>query len=195
MPEQRLHDRCACGSVMSSSTTGTGAVSASRPFALAGVKRVYERPRPFTIRHIALDLELLIDDRSIQGSARLDLSRVDPAARHVTLDAIGFEIEAVEIAAADPTAKPARRAGKRAAEEPAFAAAEHTYDGESLRVEVPEGVAEASIRVRYRATPRRGLYFLAPDEHVPDRPRQVWTQCQDEDARHIFPCLDKPIMK
>ncbi|HSN98547.1 MAG TPA: M1 family aminopeptidase, partial [Candidatus Nanopelagicales bacterium] len=22
-----------------------------------------------------------------------------------------------------------------------------------------------------------------------------WTQCQDEDARHIFPCLDKPIMK
>ena len=45
------------------------------------------------------------------------------------------------------------------------------------------------------ATPRRGLYFLEPDEHVPDRPRQVWSQCQEEDARHIFPCHDKPHVK
>jgi aminopeptidase N len=27
---------------------------------------------------------------------------------------------------------------------------------------------------------------------VPERPAQIWTQCQDEDARHIFPCHDKP---
>ena len=47
----------------------------------------------------------------------------------------------------------------------------------------------------YAATPRRGLYFLEPDEHVPDRPRQVWTQCQEEDARHFVPCHDKPHVK
>ncbi|HEX7671730.1 MAG TPA: M1 family aminopeptidase, partial [Polyangiaceae bacterium] len=33
---------------------------------------------------------------------------------------------------------------------------------------------------------------LAPDVHVKDRPLQVWSQCQDEDARHWFPCHDKP---
>ena len=36
---------------------------------------------------------------------------------------------------------------------------------------------------------------MAPDEHVQDRPRQVWTQCQDEDARFLFPCHDKPHVK
>ena len=69
-------------------------------------------------------------------------------------------------------------------------------DGETLRVTVHPGAdGGAQIRVTYRAVPRRGLYFLAPDEHVADRPRQVWTQCQDEDARHIFPCHDKPHVK
>ena len=47
----------------------------------------------------------------------------------------------------------------------------------------------------YGATPRRGLYFLEPDEHYPTRPRQVWSQCQEEDARHWFPCHDSPHVK
>jgi len=194
--EHRLHDRCACGSVLSSATSASAA--ASRPFALAGARRVYERPRPFTVRHIALDLVLDVDRKGIQGTAQLEITRVDQAAKQIALDAVGFEIEAIEISAAAPAAsassssRAARKAAPRAG---AFAEAEHVYDGETLRVDVPEGAQEASIRVRYRATPRRGMYFLAPDEHVADRPRQVWTQCQDEDARHIFPCIDKPHIK
>ncbi|WP_437576472.1 M1 family aminopeptidase [Sorangium sp. So ce887] len=188
--EYRLHSRCACGSALSSSEFAL----ASRPFALAGTRRVYERSRPFTIRHIALDLALDVAERSIRGTARLDVVRVDPAAREIALDAIGFDLEAVEISAgAGRATKPRRGAGKAASG--AFHPAEHTYDGETLRVAVPLDEAEVSILVRYRATPRRGIYFLQPDEHVPDRPRQVWTQCQDEDARHIFPCIDKPHIK
>src|SRR5690606_1548858 len=49
--------------------------------------------------------------------------------------------------------------------------------------------------IHYRAVPRRGLYFLAPDAKVTTRPVQVWSQCQDEDARHWFPCQDKPHVK
>src|SRR4029079_59448 len=37
--------------------------------------------------------------------------------------------------------------------------------------------------------------FLAPDAKVKNRPLQVWSQCQDEDARHWFPCHDKPNVK
>jgi len=36
---------------------------------------------------------------------------------------------------------------------------------------------------------------LKPDEFVPNRPTQVWSQCQDEDARYWFPCHDAPNMK
>jgi aminopeptidase N len=56
-------------------------------------------------------------------------------------------------------------------------------------------VRQATVRIDYSATPARGLYFLAPDADVPDRPEQVWSQCQDEDGRHWFPCHDKPHVK
>ncbi|HLM76622.1 MAG TPA: aminopeptidase, partial [Polyangiaceae bacterium] len=127
--EHRLHDRCACGSSLSSARYAQGA---PRPFVLSGTTRVYERSRPFTIRHIALD-------------------------------AVGFEIREVTLGTDPKNTRDLRPA-------------EHTYDGEKLSVRVPEGASAAVLRVAYRAVPRRGLYFLAPDEHVQDRPRQVWSQ-------------------
>ena len=171
--EHRQHARCACGSALTSSR------AAVRPFTLAGTKRVYERARPFSIQHIALDLALHVEEKALSGSATLDVTRVDPAATEIALDAVGFTLAAVEITP---------RGGKKAA-------ASHVYDGETLTVTIPLGVTAAQIRVNYRAVPRAGVYFLAPDEHVPGRPNQVWTQCQDEDARHIFPCHDKPHLK
>ncbi|APR83269.1 Aminopeptidase [Minicystis rosea] len=178
--EHRQHARCACGSAFSSFGAG-----AARPFTLAGTKRVYERARPFTIAHIALDLTLDTENKAFSGTATLDLARVDPVATEIVLDAVGFDIASVTIA------DQAHKAKKK----DAFTPAAHVYDGESLRVTIPAEVSAAQIRVEYRAVPRRGLYFLAPDEHVTDRPRQVWTQCQDEDARCIFPCHDKPHIK
>ncbi|WP_338046493.1 M1 family aminopeptidase [Polyangium spumosum] len=141
------------------------------------MQRVYERPRPFTVTHIALDLRLDVPKKSVSGEALLDVSRVDARAKELALDAVGFDLAAVEL---------------RAGDEGGFVAAEHVYDGQTLRVSIPEAAARVTVRVRYSATPRRGLYFLAPDEHVRDRPAQVWSQCQDEDARHFFPCIDKP---
>jgi aminopeptidase N len=174
--EHRHHSRCACGSALSSEAAG----AASRPFTLAGTKRVYERARPFAIHHIALELELEVDRKAFRGTATLDVARVDPGATEIALDAVGFDIDAVEV-----------RGSKKKGFEPAA----HVYDGETLHVTLPTDADVAHVRVTYRAVPRRGMYFLAPDEHVPERPHQVWTQCQDEDARFIFPCHDKPHVK
>ena len=172
--EHRLHDRCACGS---SQSTYSQASSAGRPFALGGVARQYERARPFRIENIALDLTLDVPKKSIASEAVLDIVRIDANATQIALDAVAFDIDTVEL---------------REDSHEAFVKAEHTYDGNVLRLSVSPNAARAAIRVRYRATPRRGLYFLAPDEHVRDRPNQVWSQCQDEDGRHVFPCFDKP---
>ena len=178
--EHRHHTRCACGSALSSEAAG----AAFRPFTLAGTKRVYERPRPFAIHHIALEIELEVERKAFRGTATIDVTRVDPGATEIALDAVGFDIDAVEV-----------RSGSGKKKEGGFAAASHVYDGETLHVTLPADSSAAQIRVVYRAVPRRGMYFLAPDEHVPERPRQVWTQCQDEDARFIFPCHDKPHVK
>ncbi len=92
----------------------------------------------------------------------------------LVLDAIAFDIESVTI---DGSAAP------------------FSYDDKDLRVTVPADLPRGSVLVRYAASPKRGLYFLAPDEHVPDRPTEMWSQCQDEDARYFFPCHDKPHVK
>src|SRR5689334_2970842 len=161
------HSRCGAASML----------GAPRPFVLGGTARVYERARPFVIRHLALEIDLDTAKKSVAGVATIDVERVDASATELCLDAVGFDVESAVFV------------GKRKT------AIRYVYDGNTLRVPMPADIRAAKIRIAYRATPARGLYFLEPDEHVQDRPRQVWTQGQDEDARHWFPCHDKPHVK
>jgi aminopeptidase N len=162
---QRLHARCACA-------------GASGSFVLAGTDRKYERSRPFSIEHLDLSLDLNFAERSISATATLDFVRKSPTALELELDALGFQIARVRL-----------DAGK------GFRAAEYTYGGDHIAVVVPKAVKKGKLEIVYRAEPKRGLYFLAPDEQVKERPLQVWSQCQDEDARHFIPCHDKPHVK
>lgn len=177
MPVRFRHDHACCGRAHGSESELAfegAAGAAGRPFAFASSPRHFERDRPFAIEHIALDLALDFPKKSIRGSASLTLRRVDPEATSIELDAVAFTIEAVKVEAKD---------------------VKYMYDGRLLVVEVPSDLEHGTLVVTYAATPRKGLYFLEPDEHVPTRPRQAWTQCQEEDARHIFPCHDKPHVK
>jgi aminopeptidase N len=143
---------------------------------LAGTERKYERSRPYRIRHLFVDLTLDFDSKSVRGRAVLDFERVARHSAPLHIDAIGFDLQSVRVDAG---------AGLQAAQ--------MSYDGECLTLEeLPE---RGQLRIDYQARPKRGLYFLAPDEHVKHRPLQAWTQCQDEDARHFIPCVDKPHVK
>ncbi len=152
---------------------GTGA----RPFRLAKDAARWPRGKAFSLDSLTLEVALDLDARAVDGVATLHLRRIDPEARWAELDAIDFALEAVE-----------RVSDGR------WQGAAYSYDGERLRVDLsdlPDGGA-TDVRVRYRATPRRGLYFTRPDDARPDRPVQVWSQCQDQDGRHWFPCQDHP---
>ena len=164
----RHHMRCRCVETHAEHAAG------ARPFAFASTTRKYEPPRPFRVTHLALDITLDVATKAIEGEARLHFERIDPEASEMVLDAIGFELRGVHV-------------GDRATNV--------AYDGERIRVPIGHNTRHGELRVRYRVTPRKGMYFLAPDEWVRDRPNQVWTQCQEEDARHWLPCHDKPHMK
>jgi aminopeptidase N len=169
--EHRLHARCGCAAVGSLEHAGS---AGGRPFTLPTSTRHYERDRPFLVEHLALDLSVDVERKRVDGKATLEVRRVDATADAIPLDAVGFEIDRVTVDRADVVWQ---------------------YDGSVLTVPVARGEARASILVTYRVTPRRGLYFLAPDAHYPDRPRQIWTQCQEEDARFFIPCHDSPHAK
>jgi aminopeptidase N len=166
--EQRLHARCAGASV-------SGHEHAfARPFVLPSSTRHFERDCPFAIDHLALDITLDVAKKAIVAQAALDARRVDPSAEELALDAVGFDVTGITV---DAQPAPWR------------------YDGRTIFVAWPDKQDKARVVVSYGATPRRGLYFLEPDEHYPSRPRQVWSQCQEEDARHWIPCHDSPHIK
>ncbi|MFO0618627.1 MAG: M1 family aminopeptidase [Polyangiaceae bacterium] len=168
------------------SELGGALVADARPahkrFPFPGTKRVYERDRPFTIRHIALDLTIRLAERDIAGSATIDVERVREDAKTLILDAVEMRIARVLVDGAPVS---------------------FDYDDRELSVPIPRASTvdgrparlRARVTVEYSAKPRRGLYFLAPDEHVQSRPTQAWTQFEDEDARFVFPCHDKPHIK
>ena len=165
-----MHHRHLCSHACRAGAAPNGG---GRPFRLPGDKPQWGRARSFSLDALRLELTLDLEAHAVEGLAHATIRRIDPEARWAHLDAIDFVLAAVE------------RDGKAAA---------HEYDGEILRVDLSDLAAGAStdVTVRYRAHPRRGLYFTAPDEARPDRPRQVWSQCQDQDGRHWFPCQDHP---
>jgi aminopeptidase N len=148
-----------------------------RPFPLPGARPRYAPDRVVEVEHYTIALEVRFDERRIEGRCAIQIKPIAEGVRHLTLDAVELEIRSVTLD------------GRAVA---------HGYDGERLRVELGEPLAAGDRRtivVEYGAAPRRGLYFVGPDEAYPRRPRQVWSQGQDEDSRHWFPCFDAPNQK
>ncbi len=146
----------------------------SRDFAFPSARPRFAPDRVVDIEHLALRLALDLPSRSLRGEARLVFRALVAGLEWITLDAVELEILAVELAGH---------------------ALPYLHDGRRLRVQLPAPATQGdrfSIDVRYRACPRRGLYFVAPDAGYPHKPVQVWSQGQDEDSRYWFPCFDSP---
>jgi aminopeptidase N len=147
-----------------------------REFAMPGSRPRYSPDRVCAVRHIKLDIVLDVDARRISGTCTLTLSPLVSGATWLRLDAVELDIARVT------------RGGS---------ALEHQHDGKVLRVALGE-VTEAEafdLEIAYSGQPRRGIYFVGPDDSYPDKPLQVWTQGQDQDSRFWFPCFDAPSEK
>ncbi|MDJ0974495.1 MAG: M1 family aminopeptidase [Planctomycetota bacterium] len=158
-------------------TIGFG-LGAREPFAFPGTTARYAPDRSVDIQHTALDIRLDPAVTHIEGTVSHTVKALDDDTREVRLHADELTIEGVE--AADGTPLPFR------------------HVGEDLHVSLErplEAGEETTVRVRYHGTPRRGIYFIRPDEAYPDKPVQAWTQGQDEDSKYWFPCFDHPSEK
>ncbi|MDQ3368517.1 MAG: M1 family metallopeptidase, partial [Myxococcota bacterium] len=146
----------------------------NREFAFPGTRPRYAPDRIIDLQHLKLTLEVDPQQRTVAGVATLRASVIAPGTRMLELDAVELTIEHVTVGSED---------------------APFRHDGRKLRIDLPKPLAtgaEVVVAVRYRGAPRRGLYFIAPDEGYPHKPVQAWTQGQDEDSRYWFPCIDAP---
>src|SRR5262245_20398163 len=167
-----------CGRCAADGLGGSlGAARGSRrePFALPGTTRKYSRDRVVDVRHVRLDVAVDPQARKIAGTARHTVSAIAAGCDRVVLDAAELTVDGVT----DGDAKPL--------------AFEHRDGALTIRLSRPLAEDEAvDVVVAYHGAPRRGLYFVAPDEAYPEKPLQAWTQGQDEDAHFWFPCFDYP---
>ncbi len=170
MSHSELGSEACCGG------HGTGGRGGARePFAFPGTTRKYSRDREVDVRHIRLDVFVDPEHRSIEGTASHTVAALNDGCERVVFDAVELTVTGVTDAK-----------GKALA-------FEHVDGALTVRLaaRLREG-EEATLEVAYKGHPRRGLYFIAPDEAYPDKPLQAWTQGQDEDARCWFPCFDTP---
>ena len=145
-----------------------------KPFELPGAKPHYNPDRPGQVNHIFLDLVLDIPNHSFGGTCTITLTPIRQGIDRLTLDAVDLQIESVLI---DGVSQP------------------FDYDGNQLIVNLlkPTESEPIEIAIAYQVNhPQRGLYFITPSEHYPNKPTQVWTQGEDEDSRFWFPCFDYP---
>jgi aminopeptidase N len=148
-----------------------------RPPFPPGTRTNFLSDRPIRLDHVRLDWELDLTGQRLSGVATLTATARRDRLAVATFDAVELDVTSVTVG---------------------DLAASFDNDGETLRVILPEPAAEGitlEIAVAYSCQPRRGLYFVGPDADHPDRAPQCWTQGQDDDSRHFWPCLDQPIEK
>ncbi|MFT6142392.1 MAG: aminopeptidase N [Myxococcota bacterium] len=151
-----------------------GSAPALSSFAEPGVRAHYAPSRTTLIEHIELWLNLYPTTASFDGKARITLAGLPIYNGEVTLD-----LDEVEVATVvGPDGEPLSW---------------QLTDG-SLVIQSAECPSEVTVTWT-GSHPRHGLYFTAPTQAFPDRPRTAWTQCQDEDGHFVFPCHDHPRSK
>lgn len=147
----------------------------SRRFELPGARPQYTPDRAGQVAHIFLDLQIDLAQQSCEGTCTTKLIPIRSGIQQLSLDAIDLDIQAVQIEGV---------------------AQAFDYDGETLQVHLSQPtVADRAIALEITyglKYPQRGLYFIAPNPHYPDKPIQAWTQGEDEDSRFWFPCFDYP---
>ena len=153
---------------------GYGEEGADTRFAEPGLRARYAPDRPFQLTHLELLLEIDPATPWLRSTAILHIKPRPAGLGVVELDLDSLVVESLE----------------------SMDGGRLTWRHRDGRLRVqglpPEG---GRVRVVSAGLPARGLYFTGPTEAEPQRQSMAWTQCQDEDAHHLFPCIDHPVEK
>ena len=152
----------------------TGSAQAAAPFALPGDRPHYLQDRNVDVDHIKLTVSFDLDKKQVIGKAELRMRPIVDGVQRIELDCEDTRVHSVSVG---------------------MTQANFVLDGKKLRIELPWRYSRGRtflLAIEYVSTPQQGIYFTGPDEGYPDKPIQIWTQGQDTDNHHWFPCIDEP---
>jgi aminopeptidase N len=135
--------------------------------------------RRIDIQHIRLDLSLDLEAQSLEGTAQIDFTVLQPG-RQVMLDAVDHDVSGIWHAPGQG--------------EPIALEFENT--GRQLQIDMGRKLERGEkyrLRIAYAVTePASGMHFFKPSDAEPDVPWMAWTQGEPRHNHHWFPCVDHP---
>jgi len=139
----------------------------------------YANPAEIRVTHVALDLDVDFDKKSLIGSATLDFDRVNPIATYLILDTKDLNITSVKVNGEDVS---------------------YTLDdaddvlGAKLTIDV--GAEANQARITYSTSPAaEGLQWLTPAQTAGKTYPYLFSQAQALNARTIAPLQDTPAVR
>ena len=139
--------------------------------------RKYAPDREVQILHLALDVTPDFKKRSVEGRATTRFKPLALPAQELTLDGVDLTVRSV-------TSTEKIRAWQATADKIIITFAEP----------IP-AEKEASVTVAYYAEPAQGLYFRTPEMGYKDGETHLFSQGEEIEARHWYPCFDSPNAK
>jgi aminopeptidase N len=136
-------------------------------------------PRAYDILNYTIRTRFDVPGKTVIGDETVTLKPLAGGFATFTLDASSMQVESVKLAPADTALRFTQPPDKLSI------ALDRTYDASET----------ISVRIQYRAQPKRGLYFIPQTQgtaHNISKPAQIWTQGEPEDNHHWFPCYDFP---
>jgi aminopeptidase N len=136
--------------------------------------------RTYDVQHYTIRSRFDVPMKTVYGDTTVSLKPLANGFQNFELDATGMEFESVRL---EPDGKALRWA------QPA--------DKLSITLDRSYSSSETiSVRIKYKATPEKGLYFIPASPATRYRryakPAQIWSQGEPEENHYWFPCYDYP---
>lgn len=143
------------------------------------VRPNFNRSQTFDAQHYVIRANFDRANKKVIGDTTISLKPLDNGFATVELDATDLDFQSVKIEPSGIELKHKTSPGKVAL----------TLDKVYSKGEL------VTIRLKYTATPKKGVYFVAGQNDsrgIEIHSSQIWTQGEPDEARHWFPSFDFP---
>jgi aminopeptidase N len=151
------------------------ALAAAAIFVLpSGAVSPFAPTREYALQNVKVHLSFDIDQHKVMGEVTHSVQLLRSGATTISFDSAGLTISAVTLNGAT---------------------ARFDTQPQKLVITLPHPGKKGEkfeVDIRYTGQPKRGLFFILPDKSYPDRPKEIWSQGEDEDTHYYIPIYDYP---
>ena len=136
--------------------------------------RKYAPDREVDVLHLALEVTPDFKQRTVEGKATIRFKPIARPVEELKLDAVDLEVHSVTATEKIQT---------------------YQVTDEKVIVTFAEPIPpdkEAAVTIAYHAEPKQGLYFRTPEMGYKEGDTHLFTQGEEIEARHWYPCFDSP---